>query len=261
MTTRATEIDRIDLGPEAAQLARAAYDALIELLEDLDPDDWQRQTVCEAWDGADMTRHILGAVQATASYREGARQFFYGMRHRDEHGGSYLDALNHKQIVDRQDLGTDELVSQLRRDAPRAVRGRMRIPAAMGDIPLPVPSQGSTPQGAPQRLTVGELNAVTYTRDTWLHRTDIARATDRPVELDPATDGRIVEDVVAEWAQRHGRAFELTLTGPAGGHYVAGAGGPEMTLDPVDFCWILSGRSESDPDRPGADLLGTPLLF
>lgn len=259
--TRAPEIDRIGLGPEAAELARAAYDALIELLQDLNPDDWGRQTVCEAWDVADMTRHVLGAVQATASYREGARQMIHGLRHRDEHDGSYLDALNHKQIVDRQGLDPDELVSELRRDAPRAVRGRMRVPGILSDVPIPVPGRGSIPEGAPQRLTLGELNAVTYTRDTWLHRTDIARATDRPIELDPATDGRIVADVVAEWSQRHGRPFELTLTGPAGGHYVAGVNGPEITLDPVDFCWILSGRSEPDPDRPGTELLEISLLF
>jgi len=35
--------------------------------------------------------------------------------------------------------------------------------------------------------------------------------------LTPDHDARIVADVVAEWAGRHGRPFTLHLTGPAGG--------------------------------------------
>jgi hypothetical protein len=31
-------------------------------------------------------------------------------------------------------------------------------------------------------------------------------------------DGRIVTDVVGDWARRHARPFDLTLTGRPGGH-------------------------------------------
>jgi uncharacterized cupin superfamily protein len=57
-------------------------------------------------------------------------------------------------------------------------------------------------------------------------------------------DGRIVADVVAEWARAHGRPYRLTLTGPAGGTWSAGAGGAEVRLDAVEFCRVLSGRAE-----------------
>ena len=48
-----------------------------------------------------------------------------------------------------------------------------------------------------------------------------------------------------EWADRHGKDFELTLTGPAGGTWQAGANGPTWTLDAVDFCRAISRRPAS----------------
>jgi hypothetical protein len=68
-------------------------------------------------------------------------------------------------------------------------------------------------------------------------------------------DGRLVTDVVSEWARRHGQPFTLTLTGDAGGVYVAGAGGEHIELDAVEFCRILSGRAR------GTGLLTTEVPF
>jgi len=82
-----------------------------------------------------------------------------------------------------------------------------------------------------------------------MHRVDISRAVGRPMRLTADHDGRIVADIVAEWARRHGRPFTLLLTGPAGGSYVQGAGGPDLELDAVEFCRILSRRA------PGNGLL------
>jgi hypothetical protein len=83
---------------------------------------------------------------------------------------------------------------------------------------------------------------VVFTRDTWMHRIDVCRA----VGLDPVVtasqDGRAIEDMVAEWARVHGLAFTLHLDGPAGGTFVSGSGGDELTIDAVEWIWILSGR-------------------
>lgn len=57
-----------------------------------------------------------------------------------------------------------------------------------------------------------------------------------------AHDGRIVADVVKEWARRHGRPFTLVLTGPAGGEYTQGDGDEHIELDAIEFCRALSGR-------------------
>jgi hypothetical protein len=73
--------------------------------------------------------------------------------------------------------------------------------------------------------------------------------------LTPEHDGVLVADVVAEWAQRHGRPYRLRLTGPAGGEWSSGSGGEEIELDAVEFCRVLSGRGS------GAGLLGQPVPF
>ena len=75
-----------------------------------------------------------------------------------------------------------------------------------------------------------------------MHRVDIARATGHTLELTPGHDGRLIADVVAEWARRHGRPFTLTLEGPAGGVFTSGVGGEAIAFDAVEFCRILSGR-------------------
>ena len=97
--------------------------------------------------------------------------------------------------------------------------------------------------GQQETWRMGYLLDVILTRDPWMHRVDIARATGRELELTPEHDGRIVADVVAEWARRHGKPFTLTLTGPAGGEYVSGENGEHITIDAVEFCRTLSGRA------------------
>lgn len=88
-----------------------------------------------------------------------------------------------------------------------------------------------------------------------MHRVDITRATGLPLELTADHDGRLVTDVVAEWARRHSRPFTLHLEGPAGGTYVSGHGGEEITIDAVEYCRILAGRGI------GSGLLGQPVPF
>lgn len=59
-------------------------------------------------------------------------------------------------------------------------------------------------------------------------------------------DGRIVADVVEEWAGRHKQPYTLTPTGPAGGTFTSGEVGPRLDLQAVEFCRILSGRERGD---------------
>ena len=73
--------------------------------------------------------------------------------------------------------------------------------------------------------------------------------------LSAGHDGRILGDVAADWARRHGQPFTLTLTGPAGGSFRVGESGPQLDLDAVDFARILSGRGRA----PG--LLATAVPF
>ena len=105
---------------------------------------------------------------------------------------------------------------------------------------------------------LGYLVDVIYLRDMWMHRADVAQVTSYEMDLTADHDGRIVADVVAEWARRHGQPFALELTGPAGGSFDEAADSPDaetLTLDAVEFCRTVGGRVEA----PG--LLATVVPF
>ena len=105
------------------------------------------------------------------------------------------------------------------------------------------------------RQPVSYLFDVGFTRDAWMHRIDLADATGLGLDVDAHHDGRIVADIVAEWAGIHREPFTLHLTGAAGGTFVQGSGvqgsdvqgpgGETHTLDAIEFARILAERAES----------------
>jgi hypothetical protein len=83
---------------------------------------------------------------------------------------------------------------------------------------------------------------VGFTRDVWCHRIDICCATGRPMTLTADHDGRLVADIVAEWADLHCQPFDLVLEGPAGGKFSQGVSLGRVEIDAIDFMRTLSGR-------------------
>lgn len=241
--TDVATIVRIRRETDAAEVAAAAYEQLLVLLRRLEPDDWDAPTDCEAWHVADMVRHLVGAARGHGSVPELLRQQLWGARHKRRYDGNALDATNDLQVQDHAHLSPGQLVAELRRLAPRAVRGRLRTPELVRRIDVPMDRTGSTAEGQPATLNLGHLVDAVLTRDVWLHSVDIERATGVAVDRGGVPDRRVVEDVVAEWAGRHGQPFELTLTGPAGGRWRRGVGGPALVLDAVECCRQLSGRA------------------
>lgn len=219
---------------EAMRLAAAEYDRFLAQLRRLDPADWTRPTDCPDWDVRLMAAHLLGMAEMVASLRELARQQA-GM----SRAGGGVDALTALQVRERADLSPADIMDRYAAAAPRAVRGRRRLAIAIGRLTMP----GTEPVGGrPEHWKFDYLLQVILTRDPWLHRMDIARATGREPELTPDHDGVLVADVVREWAQRHGRPYRLRLTGPAGGEWSAGEDGEDIETDAVEFCRVLSGR-------------------
>ena len=76
---------------------------------------------------------------------------------------------------------------------------------------------------------------------------DLPGRTGTPLHLTADHDGAIVADLVAEWSDRHGKDFVLTLTGPAGGTWAACENGPAMTLDAMDFCRAVALCRRASP--------------
>jgi uncharacterized protein (TIGR03083 family) len=223
----------------AMRLAATEYERFADTLRALRPGDWTRPTECPGWDVRAMAAHALGMVEMAASVRENYRQLRLARRR----GGVLIDALTGLQVDERQHMTPEEITGRFITRAPKAARGRRRTPGFIRRRVMPEPQQVG---GRDEAWTIGYLVDVILTRDPWMHRADIARATGATQVLTAEHDGVLVADVAAEWAARHGQPYTLRLTGPAGGTWASGEGGPLIETDAVEFCRLLSGRGHAD---------------
>jgi len=242
-----TPVDVTTIAPltheEAMRLQTAELDRTLTALRGLDRSDWAARTDCPAWDVRAMYQHVLGACEGGASMRENVHQLRAARAHRKHYGGPLEAALSDVQVRERADLTPAEIVEGLSKIAPKTVRVRRRTPRLVRNhVKLAVDGP------VHERWKLGYLIDTIYLRDLWMHRVDAARALDQPLELSADHDGRIIADVVAEWARRHGKPFVLELTGPAGGtfaHAPSSEDTEHLRLDAVEFCRTLSGRTEA----------------
>jgi uncharacterized protein (TIGR03083 family) len=249
MNATATRVEGIPAlsRSEAMAFASDEFGRWLDLLRGLTPEQWSASTECEPWDVQAMTCHVVGATESHASLREMAHQM---RAYRGAKTEPMIDAMTALQIRDRADLTPEQIVVRFERAAPRSVRARRRMPGLVRRMPMKV-----DPPFNNDGWRLGYLMDVIYNRDAWMHRVDISGAVGREMVLTPEHDGRLVADVVSEWVRRHGKPVSLTLTGPAGGSFVAGESGENLELDAVEFCRILSGRAQ------GAGLLSTEVPF
>jgi uncharacterized protein (TIGR03083 family) len=248
-----TMITGIGLAPalghrEAMTLAETEFDRMGAQLSALAPADWARSTVCELWDVRGLAAHVLGMAEAQASFRQFAHDFRAAGK---RSGGKMIDEMSATQVRERASMTSAAIISRLAAVAPRAVRARRRTPALMRRA---VRLKNDPPFDS-ERWPYGYLVDIIFTRDTWMHRLDISRATNRPMDLTAEHDGRLVADVVTDWARRHAKPFALKLTGPAGGDWRTGEAGERLELDALDFCWTVAAR------QSGAGLMATKVPF
>lgn len=225
---------------EAMQITAAENAKFAAGLRALGPSDWAKPTACQLWDVHAVAAHIVGSAAGQASPREFVRQVRAGKPLVAEIGGEYWwDGMNEVQVRERAAKSPEELIGEWDAIAPKALKSRTKLPRPIAALPL---LNLPDPVG---RQPISYLFDVGFTRDVWMHRVDIAHAAGTELDVDAAHDGRLVADIVAEWAGTHGRPFTLTLTGPAGGDFRAGSDGEAVEVDAVDFCSILSGRGEA----------------
>ena len=245
---------------EAMELQAAELERMIELLRSLDESEWSVQTECPDWDVRRMELHVLGACEAAVSMKENLHQMWTAKRHQKSEGGPLEAGLSAVQVRERLDVTPAALVERLTTIAPITIRKRTKLPALIRRARMKIDGP------VIETWALGYLIDTIYLRDLWMHRIDVARATGRDLVLTSTHDGRIVADVVAEWARRHGQPFTLTLTGPAGGAYSStgtGRDAPELDaaaldpseLDAIEFCRVLAGRAR------GTGLLATIVPF
>jgi len=235
----------MDLADE--ELAR-----VLAVVDRLDAADWDRPTDCAGWDVKAMLGHLLGMLELQADGEDRIRQVKVAAADAARDGSLRLDAMTALQVREHAHLSPAELRAALHSAVPRGLAARRALPEQVRVAPYNPEIPGVA------GWTLGFLFDVIHTRDPWLHRIDLARATGQDLVVTADHDGRIIADVVADWARTHGQPFRLTLTGPAGGDFST-AGNDELSeplvLDAVEFCRTLSGRT------PGTGLLATTVVF
>jgi uncharacterized protein (TIGR03083 family) len=246
---------------EAYSLMRTALERFMALIETLEPQDWGRPTACTLWTVREIVAHQAGGYASGTGYREMFRQYARIPRR----GQLPEDAINALQVGERAGRTPAELIQELRQDGPVAIRKwayQFRVVK---------PIAASHPVGGWASLRY--LMWVIHSRDTWMHRLDICRATGRRFEQTAEHDGRIMALIVqdAEKALRKklgGKAVVLDLTGIAGGVWKLGAGKPaagvsaadvpaaSVRMDALDFAIFASGRFTKEEARARAAVSG-----
>lgn len=225
---------------DAAALATTELERFLALVSNLKEDDWHKPTYCTLWDVRHILAHQAGCYAGFASWAEFKHQMSGSSK--PAPGQLQVDLLNSIQVGDRADKTPAELIAELREVGPKAIRTRQRLPFLLRAVPFPF----GPPLGT---VSIGYLTDMIYSRDTWMHRIDICRATGREMVMTPEHDGRLLALVVRDLAKAlrphlHNQSVIFELTGAAGGTYQIGKGGAAATIrmDMLDLNVLASGR-------------------
>ena len=236
---------------EAHSLLQTAFERFMRLIESLDPEDWSKPTACTEWDVRAMVAHQAGGYASGSSYREMIRQYSTIPKA----GQLPEDAINILQLSERADKTPAELIAELKQIGAKTIHNWAYGFRSIKWLAIPHPVGGF--------LSLGYLMWITHSRDTWMHRLDICRATGRAFEQTREHDGRINQLVVLDVAKKTskklaGQAISLNLGGIAGGTWAIGQGGPkaELEMDVLDFNIFVSGRFSFDEAMQRAKISG-----
>ena len=145
--------------PLTMRLAQTEYQRVLDAVEALRPEDWTRPTDCTAWDVRQLVCHIAGHAQLVSTPLQTARQL-RAAKARQQQGQAAVDALTAFQVEERQHLAPGQLLAELRRLVPRAVKGRRRIPSFVRRLRMGDPE---IVNGVPETWTVGYVSDVILT--------------------------------------------------------------------------------------------------
>jgi uncharacterized protein (TIGR03083 family) len=233
---------------ESGHLATIELQRLLELLKTLSDIDWSQPTACPLWNVREMVAHLTGTTASYASWTEFKRQNDTSvLRPYMKRGMTRLDAMNQVQVNDRANVDSAALLDELQVIGPQAIRTRQRLPWLLRAVRFPF----GKPLGF---VPIGYLTDLIYTRDMWMHRLDICRATGKPMVLTREHDGRVIDLVLRDLAltlgpKLGGQSIMLILNGEIGGAWRIGKSAtPAATfeMDVIDFTLLTSGRLSTE---------------
>lgn len=238
-------------GEEAHKLLTTELERLLLLVENLDHEDWTKPTSCTEWNVRDVLAHQAGGYASGASFKE----LLHQMSGIPGQSGLPEDGINIVQQRDRAGKSPSELIAELRKVGPVGAENWSYRFGLLKLFSIPHPVIG--------KLSLRHLMWVIHSRDTWMHRLDICRATGRVFEHDAEHDGRIaalvMRDVADVLANKYdGPALVFELSGAAGGTWKIGRGEPAAAIhmDVLAFNIFASGRYTYEAARPQVAISG-----
>jgi uncharacterized protein (TIGR03083 family) len=247
---------------EAVSMAKLELERFLALATSLSDDEWENPTACTLWNVRQLLAHVTGASAAYASWSEFMHQGSPKVQRPYRASGlSFLDSMNQIQVDDRAHATPVALIEELRVAGPRAIATRARLPGLLRALRVPLPALGGF-------VPIGYLTDLIYTRDMWMHRLDLCRATQREMVMTPEHDGRIVALVVRDLekkltAKLRTLSMVYHLSGNAGGRWQLGAKTSPATtiqLDALDFNLLASGRLTPQEAWSRASIAGESAL-
>jgi uncharacterized protein (TIGR03083 family) len=237
----ATDIGRADRA-RCAQHRASELTAWHDLLASIDGTDWQRRTVCDEWDVADIVGHLIGQAEDVIRPLSFPRRFRKARRvypntpkfdahmmvQADEHRGTPPDALRttFDQVWAK---ATQKIVKN-----PGLIR---RISMASEEWPQ-------------FKMDLGYIQDILLARDLWTHRDDICQALGRSFDAGPYAEemvAQVMRDLIDGpfWGDRP--AVDVELTGQGGGTYRLGRGEPvgHAAVDAIGYMRTVSGRDDN----------------
>jgi uncharacterized protein (TIGR03083 family) len=219
----------------------AAFQRLVATLND---GDWSRPTASAGWTVRDLVAHVAGQFEEQARFGTFRRRLREAKRRYPDRIA--LDAHNQFQIDELAGLPTAELTAHLARHVPLALTAIRRTPGLVRRLP----STLFFPEPPLPDRRMSYLFDILTSRDTWMHRLEIADATGRPFTVDDH-DTAVVEQVVRDLARAWtGPAIKLELTGTISGGWSLGSNGKPESVDGLVLMRHLSGRGGLEPGHP-----------
>ena len=222
---------------EARAMATLELERFLALVTSLSDEEWEKPTACTLWNVRQLLAHVTGACAASASFAEFKRQGSARVQRPYRASGlSFLDSMNQIQVDDRARSTPAALIDELQE---------------VGGV-----------------VPIGYLTDLIYTRDRWMHRLDICRATEREMVMTAEHDGRVVALVMRDLAKKLVAKLSTTslvyqLSGRGGGTWQLGTkGAPQATLglDVLDFNLLASGRLATEEAWSHASIEGDRVL-
>ncbi|MGW5193723.1 maleylpyruvate isomerase family mycothiol-dependent enzyme [Kribbella sp. NPDC004138] len=213
-----------------------------ELLASIEGDEWQRRTVCDEWDVADIAGHLIGQAEDVN------KSFSFPRRYRKAKR-VYPDVLRidaHMMVQADEHRGTPPagLRTEFDQVWAKATRKISKNPELIRRVSMTIDGFHVV------KFSLGYIQDILLARDLWMHRDDVCQALGRPFDAGPYA-GELVAQVMYDlmdgpwWEDRP--AVEVELTGQGGGTYRLGRGEPvgRATVDAVGYMRTVSGRDDA----------------